>query len=194
MNLRVLRGAAVATIATLLTHLAAYRIAAGNRAQHAHLLEETGHGWIGLLWPAVIVAAAVIVVGSLVVRKPGAGALGAKAIYLASAGAFLAVETVERWAHTGNLDAAAENLLTWQGGLPVLLGLLLLTVVSPLVVRIERVVREKIASLLGQPDMVAGKSTSPAAGDSASHLLVFLTEITGRGPPLRRSSPTTSSL
>lgn len=194
MNLRVLRGAAVATIATLATHFAAYRIAVSDPEQRAHVLAETGHGWTGMLWPAVIVAAAVLLAGAVVTRKPGRStALGAKAVYLAAAGAFLAVETVERWSHTGSIEGAAENLLTWQGGLPVLLGLLLLTAVSPLIVRIERAVRETIAALLARPTLTSTEQTCPGVTDETPTLLAFLTEVGSRGPPAHRSPATTIS-
>lgn len=194
MKLRVLRGAAVATIATLATHFAAYRIAVSDPEQRGHVLAETGHGWTGMLWPAVIVAAAVLLAGAFVSRKPGRNtALGAKTVYLAAAGAFLTVETVERWTHMGSVEGAAENLLTWQGGLPVLLGLLLLTAVSPLIVGIEHAVREKIAALLCRPAMTPTEQTRPGVTDETPALLAFLTEVGSRGPPARRSPTTTIS-
>jgi hypothetical protein len=186
MRRGLIRGAAVAAIATLATHYLAYQLAVRDPHQRAHLLEETGHGWLGWLWPMVVVAGAVLITGAFCTRRNRSDHhLGAKAVYLAAAGSFLGIEVFERTLHLGSLDAAAENLLTWQGGLPVLLGVVLLTVIAPLVLQVERAVHALVEKLLTTPrdtteTTVYGEDISLAAA------LLFLSVVGSRGPPVTR--------
>lgn len=150
MKIRTLRGAGFAAGATLLSHWVSYRLTLADPTARQHLLEETGHSWLGWSWPIAIVALSVAVVGMVRNRRvdpdrPTSSVTDALALYLAGAGSFLGVEIIERWHHLGDLDAVATNLLTRNGGLPVLLGILLIALISPLFLAVERIVHHALA-------------------------------------------------
>lgn len=185
----------MAVIATLGTHYLSYRIALRDPQQRLHVLEETGHGWLGWVWPAIVVAGFALLASAVLgARTRRSHRLDAVKVYLAAAGSFLAVELAERWTHLDGLNAAAENLLTWQSGVPVLLGLLILAVASPLMVRIEETVRERIADALERIIHLVTETTAtrprfeePALNEA------FLSSVSGRGPPVVRLHMTTTS-
>lgn len=175
----------MAGIATLGTHYLAYQLALRDEATRAHILAESGHGWLGWAWPAVIVAAVAVLAGALrSARDRNSRELDAACVYLVSAVSFLGVEIVERWLHLGSLNAVAENLATWRNGVPVLLGLLLLTVVSPLMVRSEHAIREKIASAFRDTEQLAVTKELHWTPQNTPLLeQALLSSISLRGPP-----------
>jgi uncharacterized integral membrane protein len=195
VRIRTARGAGFAASATLLVHWIAYRITLADPVERAHLLEETGHSWLGWSLPIAIVALAVTVTGVLLnhrteTRATTRNSIGnrrgrssdAVLLYLAAAGSFLGVELFERWHHLGDLDAVAANLLTRTGGLPVLLGILLLAAISPLFLAAERAIR-RVLGERRRTQYAPVRTPVPTAVRTLIALLHLGTCPT-RGPPL----------
>lgn len=191
VRIRTARGAGFAASATLLVHWIAYRITLADPAARKHLLEETGHSWLGWSLPIALVALAVTVAGVLLNHRHGERTptdgkhrRGSDAVllYLAAAGSFLGVEIFERWHHLGDLDAVASNLLTRTGGLPVLLGILLLALISPLFLAAERAIR-RVLERRRREHRALARITAPSVVRGL-HDLLHVGTCPTRGPPL----------
>ena len=187
MRIRTLLASAWAALAVLLSHVVGYLLAYNDPSTRAHVLADTGHGWVSMLYPALALAAVVALVSSWVNARAGVARYSQRYLIATSVVGFLSVELVERVLHEGTFSGALHNLSTsW---LPVVLGLVTLAALSPLLVRVRRALEALFSS-----------SLAPVPGTTPAHSRVsqmvhspICTLHAGRGPPTRRGAITLSS-
>lgn len=182
MRIRTLLASAWAALAVLISHVVGYLLAYNDLSIRAHILSDTGHGWIGILYPALALAGVVALVSSWVNARAGTTRQHQRYLLAASVAGFLSVELIERVLHEGTFSGGLRNLST--SALPVVLGLLTLVVLSPLLVRVRLVLEEFFtSSCMLVPD------TAPIYARVSQTVYSRIETLhAGRGPPARRGA------
>lgn len=187
MRIRTLLASAWAALAVLLSHVVGYLLAYNDPATRAHMLSETGHGWIGMLYPALALAGIVALVSSWVNARAGAARYSNRYLLATSSVGFLSVELIERVLHEGTFSGALHNLSSsW---LPVVLGLLTMVALSPLLVRARLILETLFA-----PSLESASANTPVYTRVSQTVCSRIeTLYAGRGPPAHRGAITLSS-
>ena len=187
MRIRTLLASAWAALVVLLSHTFGYVLAYNDPATRAHVLSDTGHDWLSMLYPAIALAGVVALVSSWVNARSGSTRNPQRYMLATSMVGFLSIEIIERVLHEGTLSGALHNLSTsW---LPVVLGLVTLAALSPLLVRVRRILEAFFSSSC----MLVHDTTPIYASFSQTFYSRTNTLHAGRGPPTRRGAITLSS-
>ena len=137
MKARVLKPVATfswVVIATLLAHVLSYRLAFTDAHTRHHMLEASGHGWISMLWPALITAALAAVAGTWISARSKPSSSSSLRLLISGITAYVLIELSERVMHMGVSHELWHNLSSVGGWLPIVLGVLILCALAPLLI------------------------------------------------------------
>lgn len=188
MRIRTSIAGAWAGLAVLVSHLFGYALAYRDPATRTHVLHDTGHGWTSMLWPLLVVSALAAFGASFLNRYPSTSRRASASLFALAASTFVLVEVLERAVHEGSLAAGLANLAaSW---FPVAVGLLVLAALSPLLVRVRRIVE----AFAARRRAVAPASAAVHA-PALSQIVRSRIDVTcsGRGPPPGRGAITLSA-
>jgi hypothetical protein len=175
----------------LVAHDLAYRLVAGSVADHAHLLEETGHGYLAHALPAVsglsgIAAAAFLVLVQLARRARVEGVGVGRWIAAAPLVGFAVQEHAERWVHDGSVPWSTAAEPTFLAGLALLVPFgLAARAAARAMLRAAVVVG---VALRGEPRLPLAALPRPGRAPALVPLPrppVLAVSLAGRGPPAR---------
>jgi hypothetical protein len=188
MRIRVIVAAAWAGLAVAVSHVLGYALVYRDPVTRAHVLHDSGHGWTSMLLPMLVISALAAFGAAFLNRYPSTPRRASASLFALAAPAFILIEVFERAVHERSLTAALVNLSTsW---IPVVVGLLVLAVLSPLLVRARRIV-EAFAARRRAATPTSVVVYRPALSQIVcSHIDVT---CSGRGPPSGRGAFTLSA-
>jgi hypothetical protein len=169
-------------VATLFAHAAGYWFAFQDSHARQHALEATGHGWLGMLYPALAAAGLTALLGSLHGRRNHDGGKAASPFrfFCAGVAAYLFIEIAERVVHMGFSADLIHHLSSVSAWLPVASGLAALCVLSPVLFFIRSAIENKTPSTV--------QRKSPALPyrltDQVSLRAVLTNQSAPRAPPV----------
>lgn len=135
-------------VATLFAHIAGYWFAFQDAHTRQHALEATGHGWLGMLYPALAAAALAAALGSWRSGRTRSSTEPASPFRFFCAGvlAYLFIEVAERVLHMGFSADLVHHLSSASSWLPISAGLVALCVLSPVLFFIRSVIEKTAAT------------------------------------------------
>lgn len=170
-------------------HQAAYLAVYRDPAVIAHVLEDTGHGW---MWFAPLLAASAVLT-ALLIGVRGSGPVRSfrwrfAGLAMIQSLTFLALETSERFGAGGGAEHLLDHLLADSGALVILLGLTFQLLTAFVLAVASRVIDRALAGLgrhRRAPRTSARSVLRAVAPDSLPHRIGLARACPPRAPPVR---------
>jgi hypothetical protein len=169
-------------VATLFAHVAGYWFAFQDAHSRQHALEATGHGWLGMLYPALAAAGLAALLGSLRGRRNHDSGKAASPFrfFCAGVAAYLFIEIAERVMHMGFSADLIHHLSSVSTWLPIAAGLAALCVLSPVLFLIRSAIEKKAPSTVQKRE----QALSYFLTDQVSLRAVLTNQSSPRAPPV----------
>jgi hypothetical protein len=180
----------LAVLGALAGHEAGYRVAVADAHERAHLLEQTGHGYLAYMPIAVGAGLALAVLGFAATIRPTHGRHGSAPAWLVAVLpplVFVLQEHVERYTRHGEIEWATGSQPAFLVGLAMQIPFALL---AALVAAGLGRLAERVAALIGAGATPRPRLDVPLLGAPAPIDLplapVLARGYAGRAPPLLR--------
>jgi hypothetical protein len=169
-------------VATLFAHVAGYWFAFQDAHSRQHALEATGHGWLGMLYPALAAAALAAALGSWRSGRTRSRTEPASPFrfFCAGVAAYLFIEIAERIMHMGFSADLIHHLSSSSTWLPIAAGLAALCVLSPVLFFLRSAIEKKASSIVQRRE----QPLSYFLTDQVSLRTVLTNQSSPRAPPV----------
>jgi hypothetical protein len=175
-----------AIVGLLFGHMAAYDLVYPDGHVHAQVLASTGHGWLSIVEPSIIVALLIAVVAGLVGSRAGTRRVARfRVLAFIQVGAFLGMELLERLGHGLTAADIGHELVDHGLWLVLLVGVLAQLVTAWLGSAVSRTVAASATSCRRRPHhRIARPAILPSLAPHP-HVAGTPRAIAIRGPPAR---------